>query len=94
MHVCFGTTTAAPIAKCKTIGRPKTDASPVPNATVTWQKATGAFNYDATIFTTPSNKCTAYLSLVQRHLGYGKFGRAGRQNPGIHPTPQPQPFPP
>ena len=83
-HICFGTTTAAPIAKRGTIGRPKTNPTPAPNATVTWRKATQAFNYDATIFTTPSNKCTAYLSLVQGHFGYGKFGEAGRQDPGSH----------
>ena len=40
---------AAPIAKRGTIGRPKTNPTLAPNATVTWRKATRAFNYDATI---------------------------------------------
>ena len=38
--------------------------TPTPNATVTWRKSTRVFNYDATISTTPSNKCTTHLSLI------------------------------
>ena len=32
----------------------------------------------------PTNAQAVHLSLVQGHFGYGKFGEAGRQDPGSH----------
>ena len=74
------------VAKRGTIGRPKTNPTPTPNAIVTWRRATRVFNYGATIFTTRSNKCTTHLSVSKDTLDTESLAKLEDIIVGVTPT--------